>query len=77
MSAEQKAARFGVTPPKDRLSANGMNIKEKSHAYAPITTGKTMKEKNLSASGLNAKEKFDRYGQAPPNHAVASVTGLS
>ena len=77
MSAEQKAARFGVTPPKDRLSANGMNIKEKSHAFAPITTGKTIKEKNLSVSGLNAKEKMERYGTTPPNHAVASVTGLS
>ena len=56
-----------------------MNIKEKSHAFAPINSGsgKTIKEKNLSVSGLNAKEKFEQFGVVPPNHAVTSKTGLS
>ena len=56
-----------------------MNIKEKSHAFAPINSGsgKTIKEKNLSVSGLNAKEKFEQFGVVPPNQAVTSKTGLS
>lgn len=79
MTADQKAHKFGITPPKERLSANGMNIKEKSHAFAAKNSGsgKTVKEKNLSVSGLNAKEKFEQFGVVPPNHAVTSKTGLS